>query len=145
MFATSADSPLRSFEQYMYRFYMVFVTNNQDRSGLSIVSTAATVFGAIHVIAWNAYFASEVEKLLWRISATMTTGLPLIITAIFLSPNKINVAYLDAIMPALMIVSIVVYVICRLYLIVEPFAGLRCLPIGAFHTVQWINYVPHIF
>jgi hypothetical protein len=35
------------------------------------------------------------------------------------------------------------YALCRAYILVEDFIGLRRLPTGAFQTVSWSDYLPH--
>jgi hypothetical protein len=36
------------------------------------------------------------------------------------------------------------YCLCRLYLLIEDFIGLRKLPSSAFQTVDWSMYIPHL-
>ena len=37
-----------------------------------------------------------------------------------------------------------VYTIARTYIVVEVFVSLRSLPVGAFDSVQWSNYIPNV-
>ncbi|KAL8821038.1 MAG: hypothetical protein Q9191_007395 [Dirinaria sp. TL-2023a] len=44
---------------------------------------------------------------------------------------------------AIMLAVTVVYTIARMHIAVECFVTLRSLPLGAFDTVQWSNFLPH--
>lgn len=37
-----------------------------------------------------------------------------------------------------------IYSVARAYLMAETLAGLRALPVGAFKTVEWTNFLPHV-
>ncbi|KAL5358688.1 hypothetical protein BJX96DRAFT_163922 [Aspergillus floccosus] len=52
---------------------------------------------------------------------------------------------LDIPLRALIPVSILcaLYCVCRGYILIEDFIGLRSLPASAFQTVEWSDYVPH--
>ncbi|PKY07896.1 hypothetical protein P168DRAFT_323107 [Aspergillus campestris IBT 28561] len=52
---------------------------------------------------------------------------------------------LDIPLRALIPVSVLcaLYCVCRGYILVEDFVGLRSLPATAFQTVEWSDYVPH--
>ena len=43
------------------------------------VMTIGMAFGAIHFIAWNSEFPSDIEHFLWRISSVAITTAPLIL------------------------------------------------------------------
>ncbi|KAI9768074.1 MAG: hypothetical protein M1840_005108 [Geoglossum simile] len=98
----------------------------------------AMAFGAIHAAAWNNDFTSLTEKLLWRICSVVTVAIPVAVLAMI--PLRSSVAYYW-----LSLISVLIYSICRLYLIVEPFVSLRSLPADAYDTIQWSNLIPHIF
>jgi len=140
-------------EKIMFSFYSSFVVrpNGLDRAVSFFISASiATVFGAIHLIAWNNYFASWVEKLLWRICAATTTGLPIVFLIWYISLGllfraRFKPTSASFIRQYITYTPLLFYIICRLYLIVEPFAGLRYMPVGAFHTVNWAYFIPHIF
>ncbi len=38
----------------------------------------------------------------------------------------------------------VIYTVGRVYIVIEIFLSQRSLPSGAFDTVQWTNFVPHV-
>jgi len=110
-----------------------------DRQGLPLtISVVTAVFGAIHMVSWNSEFASPVEELLWRICSAATTALPIVAAAAGFVESEGVVRIGVYILAAF-------YCIFRLYLIIEPFVSLRSLPTGAYDTVQWTNYFPHIF
>ena len=48
---------------------------------LFVLPPVASIFGAIHLIAWHFYFPSHVEQLLWRIGSLTITALPLAVVA----------------------------------------------------------------
>ena len=103
---------------------------------LGAVSTA--VFGFIHLAAWNSDFPSPTEKILWRICGSLAAGIPLIVISVF--PSDIfedRSGLLSSFLAVL-------YVISRMYLMVEPFVDLRNMPTGAYDTVQWASFIPHI-
>jgi hypothetical protein len=133
-------------------FYSPLI-GDDDRWIAGIFATCvATVFGAIHCIAWSFHFATEQERWAWRMSAILVSGLPISITALSFLPavsvkpgNKttwINVChhFLWGIGSA----HICFYIIARLVLLVLPFVALRALPPGAYVQIDWISFLPHI-
>jgi hypothetical protein len=36
------------------------------------------------------------------------------------------------------------YLLARLFIPVEAFISIRSLPVGAFETVEWVEYWPHV-
>jgi hypothetical protein len=122
----------------------------------------AVLFGLVHCIAWNFYFPSSVEKLLWRVASVSTSSLPIcwgISGALEIARiNERNersdskslnfmVKFLrlinDYIQPPLEFSTGIIYIIARLFLIVETFRALSFLPPEVFHTT-WANLFPQV-
>ena len=133
-------------------------------------AAAGFLYGGLHMLAWDAPFSSRVEQTLWRISASAVTMAPLLAGPLVLvwpiashtlslfsegskaeprvkgvgywARNLITVAFIGMIVvsPALWFL----YVLGRVYLVVESFKNLAHLPTGAFEDVAWPAYLPHI-
>ncbi|KAJ7059212.1 hypothetical protein C8F01DRAFT_1254896 [Mycena amicta] len=97
----------------------------------------AAIFGAIHCVAWHTAFPSIAEMWLWRISAAIISGLPLILLCIspFSDQDTLNVP---------MVAGIVLYTVNRLVLLVVALTVLRALPSATFVDVNWSVYIPHL-
>ncbi|PSN70980.1 hypothetical protein BS50DRAFT_545993 [Corynespora cassiicola Philippines] len=101
----------------------------------TFIVSVTLFFGAAHVIGWNFEFPTGLESLLWRISSLCSVILPIaLLGIIFLRENKFQ--YYSSIIVG------VLYVIVRLYLFAEMFAGLRDAPAGLYQTPQWSQYFP---
>jgi hypothetical protein len=95
------------------------------------------IFGAVHCIAWNFIFPSDVELWLWRVGS-LCTLVPVILPVIwFWVPVTLENWVLS-------VAVIGLYIPVRLYLFVEVFVGLRSVPVDVFRTVQWTEWIPHI-
>ncbi|KIK54381.1 hypothetical protein GYMLUDRAFT_48747 [Collybiopsis luxurians FD-317 M1] len=111
---------------------------------------AAILFGAIHCAGWAFAFSSTVEHVLWRIASVIVTGAPLILLfGVYLTPAVKSLPYrwkkcLENLAVYFGIVFTTVYVLARVALIVLSFLTLRDLPSGAFETVKWTSFIPHI-
>jgi hypothetical protein len=108
------------------------------------------LFGAFHLIAWEFVFPTDVERVLWRVSSFITVLGPIAIVAMFIVYGAL---YLSGIchrhpydarwLMALVSLSVVVFVLARLFLIVESFRSLYFLPPDAF-TATWAGNMPHL-
>jgi hypothetical protein len=108
----------------------------RSEADVTLAAASTAMFGAIHLAGWNSDFASPIEKILWRTCSSLATGLPLILLLmVSVSP------YISAIF---LLIPAVPYILCRIYLMVEPFVNLRSLPAGSYDTVQWASFIPHI-
>ena len=108
------------------------------------------LFGAIHVASWNIKLLTNVEQWLWRASALYCCTAGLIFYAI-ITLNDICEDYFqilegmsDTIIGLVATAIFSVYVIVRMFMIVEVFLSLRALPASAYESVQWSSFVPHI-
>jgi len=117
----------------------------------------SALFGAIHCAGWSSKirFSSHTTLLLWRISATIITGSPLVWGLIFVfayaeqqsedeSLSKEVYDKLSASFTYLSILTIPLYIFARIILLVLAFVELRDLPPGSLATIQWASFVPFI-
>lgn len=109
--------------------------------------TVVLGFACVHLIGWNFQtFPTQVERLLWRISACIIVGLIVNHWAVvYASPwcKGKNATQIPSIVFYPHAVGVVAYGLARTYLISESFAGLRTLPASAFQSVQWSAFIPH--
>ena len=118
----------------------------------------------IHLAGWNFVFPSVTEQILWRISGLILLGvtvLYLLATAFgTVMASRLAKAFFDndevttllglvnlqprwaAILIHLPVIA--AYSFARCYIIIEGFVNLRALPITAFDSVNWANYMPHL-
>ena len=117
-----------------------------DRSGDfiladSIVLWVGVCFGAIHCIAWAFSFPTHMELLIWRMSSVSITAVPVyIFFGIFLADclNNLRFAYF------ILLPGGILYIIARAVTLVLAFISLRELPTGAYETVYWTTFIPHV-
>jgi hypothetical protein len=106
------------------------------------------VFGSIHVAGWNLMFPTPIEQKLWRISSLLiTTLLPTIFLPILLAPHSQTVETFiqnrDLLLQISNLVVGVLYIVARLFLLVEIFRTLLYLPRDAYVST-WASNVPHV-
>ena len=124
----------------------------------SILWTASTIYGAIHLAGWNELFPTMVESWFWRMSAAyivwsglLWSGLNLLghfsdsvwwfwygILAGDISKSVYYVIYF------LSGIGGTLYFVARSYLVLEAFISLRSLPEATYNSPAWILTVPHI-
>lgn len=132
------------------------VTHTVDYTFLGTGTLLASVmFGAVHCVAWNFQFPTEIEKTLWRVASLVSTLILLIhplvhtLKALFLAWVPVPVGFLVVkkglriATGSLTLVVMVGYVFARLFLMVEIFRSLFFLPPGAFVST-WSSSIPHI-
>ena len=113
----------------------------------------AVSFGALHCAAWNLRFPTSIEHLLWKIASVLTTAVPLV----WIAPGKIvrelrrntvkqksqSSRTYTKIFDRLLVVLVVLYIVARLYIMVELFRSLLFLDPKAFAST-WSSNIPHI-
>jgi len=109
-----------------------------------------SVFGAVHLIAWNFQYPNEIERLIWRISALMVTLLPIIAvlaTDLVIPPDWQDESGIKGFVykaSTVILVSVMVlFFVPRLYLLVEAFRSTYFLPPTTYVTT-WASNIPHI-
>ena len=104
-------------------------------------------FGAIHFIAWNSKFPSDLEHLLWRISSIVITAVPLMVV-ILCSIDFSDWGWMSLIISVtttvILLPAALLYCFVRISTLVIAFTTLRALPLVAFQTVDWATFIPHL-
>lgn len=138
---------------------MFFFTMRGSGSSVELASLIAIVlgmvFGAIHCAGWNLQSPSVVEGHMWRIASVVIVVCPL---SIALMPVIAPVITAVAVMwilcgpPTNHVASTValfsffcsMYVMARLFTLLEAFLALCDLPVSATYAVQWTTILPHV-
>ena len=128
---------------------------------------AFPLYGGVHLAAWNVHFPSNLERILWIASAISIAGLPFMTIAVeflltwirnhIIGPRPDSESYLTSLknqktwgrwtvyllLVTLDRISLVFWMLARIYLFVESFASLRSLPRGSYKSVSWVSFIPH--
>ena len=133
---------------------MFYAGDSGGVSRLSIIiagAVIATIFGGIHCVAWSFQFPSHTEQLLWRIASLSITCVPMVIVfaALGIKPFDTSSDWLKMVLfPVLLVPGIIVspflYILSRVALLVIAFMSLWSLPPGAYETVHWTTFIPHV-
>ena len=118
--------------------------NDQEATSVLIVLGVGICFGAIHCTAWHFSFLTDSKLLMWRISCVAITAVPACIFLVFfligvLHSDVATVAFTLWLLPAC-----ILYIIARAVTLVLAFISLRGLPHGAYETIHWTTFIPHI-
>ena len=115
-----------------------------NRIGESYTSTqlafgilTAVLVDGINFAAWNNSFPSETEQLLWRTMSASTCGAMILLWIGLSIPVK-------SIRLVICSLSTMSYCICRIYLMIGVFVGLRSVPEALYQTVPWLSVLPGI-
>jgi hypothetical protein len=133
--------------------------NHLDWHLLLAFNISSMLYGGLHAIAWNAYFASGHRRALWHLSSVGVMGFFAISTLIlyierklFHKPKAVNVAlkathfvlYRIELAGTLFFAGLLTFLAARTYLLVECYISLTDLPKEAYDVPRWSAFVPHI-
>jgi hypothetical protein len=118
----------------------------------TVVAFAGAAYGGLHLSAWNDYFPTQIERVMW-IACACATGLTgLVLALFFLATNKLQ--QLEAtenrmrnnktFRSFLKRVLVPLFMAARVFIIVEAFICLRHQPEAIYKTPEWSNYIPHL-
>jgi hypothetical protein len=130
-----------------------------------IVLFAGSVYGLVHLIAWNGPFTSLLQRWTWRVSCLIIAS-PSVLLAVFIGIKEVhdpapNAYALFALLwfPYRLIRRVVqrnvaiysivgplalVYLAARVFLVVECFINISQLPPEVYQIPQWSQYIPHL-
>ena len=111
----------------------------------TVTVLVATIFGAIHCIAWHT-LQSSLEQLLWRLASITIIAVPLTMYVVFwiicfASAGRVPIFLTIVIYPGVLMALL--YVTARMILVVISLTSLRNLPVSAYQTIEWTTFFPH--
>lgn len=120
-----------------------------------ILNLATAAYGGLHAAAWNAYFPSSSERSLWRFAVVFiaVSGVTWSVATVIWEkmPNSFNLPnswlgqYIFFLVCFLVLMSAsIIYIFARAYLVWEAFYSLRQLPVDAYKTPAFTQYLPHL-
>ena len=114
-----------------------------------VFATVGIVFGAMHCMAWSYSFPSYVEQILWRVSCIVIMGVPGVYFVMYgvvaLSMAAYNVpSFIQPIWKIMMPPLLIMYFICHIVLFILVFMSFRSLLLGAYETIHWTKFIPHV-
>ncbi|KAI8940842.1 hypothetical protein NX059_002103 [Plenodomus lindquistii] len=125
------------------RIERVTFDNSSDkyqRFHSAVAALCFGLFGGLHIIGWGFYFSSEAELWLWRASSIICTLMPF---AVMMSMEWLFPEEKYPIVWKIMLSTwAALYLMARLYMLVEMFVGLRSVPKDVYQTVEWTQYFP---
>ena len=118
-------------------------TDDDDLAADIIMLGVGVCFGAIHCIAWIFSLPTHTELLIWRISSVAITAVPIYIPVTLLLGYCQGMEYggtaiISTVPPGIL------YILARAVTLVLAFISLRDLPPGAYETVHWTTFIPHV-
>ncbi|KAF2107619.1 hypothetical protein BDV96DRAFT_653694 [Lophiotrema nucula] len=131
--------------------YLGGVNVHKDRLK-SVLAFVAAAYGALHIAAWNEYYPTKVERLLWIVSSMAIGSSGIALWCFFLAKQSIEsfdiFGTLWSRSKAFSIIGrfvfLPLFVLARIYLVVEAFVSLRKAPIAVYQTPEWSEFLPHL-
>ena len=109
-----------------------------------IVLGVGVCFGAIHCISWGFPFPTHTELLMWQILCVAITAIPIYIPLGFFLGLWLDGEELGRITNILILPAALLYILARAVTLVLAFTSLRDLPPGAYETIHWTIFIPHV-
>jgi hypothetical protein len=123
-----------------------------------VLAFVSAAYGGLHASAWNNFFPTWHECLMWRISALAVAAAGITVASILLVRKPIESMlewmeeHMDERLKDTLIWAIIITVLmvllfycgCRMFLVVEAFISIRELPIDAYKTPAWTQLIPHL-
>ncbi len=111
---------------------------------LVLIVLSLLMFGSVHLASWNSRLPSTVELWMWRGSSLYCVTYAGLFALASFWDSFFRTDAFSNILERIAVYGLPVYVIIRIYMIVEVFISLRALPASAYQSVQWSSFLPHI-
>lgn len=125
------------------------LSSAEELGGVAAITISGMIFGGIHLIAWNFVFPTQIEMALWRASALFCTCvMPAGFLTLLIREKISDWTGGRLIWPTtgffvFLNLAGCVYVLARLFIIVEMFRTLAFQPIGAY-VGTWTVNIPYL-
>ena len=133
-------------EDRVPRFWANSSSDDAERAD-KIVLGVGVCFGAIHCISWGFSFPTDTELLMWRVSCVAITAVPIYISLGFLLADRLGDKFDLFVIIGFYFCPLsggILYILARAITLVLAFTSLRDLPPGAYETVHWTTFIPHV-
>ncbi|KAL8738302.1 MAG: hypothetical protein Q9181_000891 [Wetmoreana brouardii] len=168
------DTPTGSANYFTYYAHNIFLDRKGLQAGfyayfrawasggLIAALVICMFYGAAHCTAWNFIFPTPTERLLWRISCVDTVAgvislLALFSLSVYLHEHQARslikafftqepgiMSWVYRMIITIGVLNIPLFILSRIFIIVETFISLRHVQKGVYKTVEWTDYIPHI-
>ncbi|KAJ6083977.1 hypothetical protein N7486_010777 [Penicillium sp. IBT 16267x] len=127
----------------------------------AICNSAALLYCAIHIAAWNFTFPTKAERIAWCVFSLTSLAMVCVFCITtnvgdyirFLKSKNMLPSFvmalshykgqLSVIESVTQIVTLDVYIIARLGMVGLVFSSLRALPASSYTTIDWVTTIPH--
>ena len=124
-----------------------FWANSSEKNAVIadlIVLGVGVCFGAIHCISWGFSFPTHTELLMWQVSCVAITAVPIYITLGIPLGLLLSDMIGNTVLYFCLLSGGVLYIIAQAITLTLAFTSLRDLPPGAYETVHWTTFIPHV-
>ena len=133
-------------EDRVPRFWADSASDEQLLADL-IMLGVGVCFGAIHCIAWHFSFPTHTELLMWRISSVAITAVPVYVPLVYGLGGWLTKMNYDFGLTIAFFSGFsggILYILARAVTLVLAFISLGDLPPGAYETIHWTTFIPHV-
>jgi hypothetical protein len=136
-------------------------TGVKTLASITVLPAVGVLFGGVHCIAWRFPFPTKAETELWKVCAVYCSAYPIAVPVVLLlgaimagilkwmfylsdeAGKRVEdvLAFVGGILGFL---SLLIYISCRIILLVLTFTCLRLPPRGVYEATDWIFFFPHI-
>ena len=123
-----------------------------------LLSFTTATYGGVHASTWYQYLVTASERHWWRFCSVFIAASGVVMSLRTISSQAVNCLmniernwlrvllyiFVGAHLACLALAASLIYVVARSYLVVEAIISLRQLPINAYETPRFVQYIPHL-